>query len=454
MGAINFSISRELLLAIQKEFQYNNFIETGTYLGSTAIWAADYFEKIYTIEIDHEISQRAFYNARSKSNISFIVGDSSIELKNISIALEGSNIYWLDGHWCQEVPKVNCECPLINELNSIFPRISDIVLIDDARFFMGIVPPPHNPSNWPRIDEILLLLNKKYPSHHIVIDVDIIMCLPKDVYTYFEESVRGNLIQLNKPEVTSQVDKSSFFLKAKNNLKQVVKYLLRDKSNNDGIVNDEYLNSQKRLIEYLNCISIGTLVDVGASHGSFIELVRAIHPSSDVIAFEPLKKVYSVLVNKFQHDSTVKLYNLAIGNCKGEIDFFANEYSFSSSVLALGERHIKEFPYAKSVSSQKIEINTLDELITDTQIKRPLFLKVDVQGLEKDVIEGSQRILSHVDYLLIEISFEELYEGQSLFEDINAKLNQLGLFYKGSFGQLYSKTNGQVLQADAIYTRS
>jgi hypothetical protein len=69
------------------------------------------------------------------------------------------------------------------------------------------------------------------------------------------------------------------------------------------------------------------------------------------------------------------------------------------------------------------------------------------------VIEGAVKILSLVDYVLIEVSFEELYEGQSLFEEVNHKLNKLGLFYNGSFGQLYSSSNGKIIQADAFYAR-
>lgn len=92
-------------------------------------------------------------------------------------------------------------------------------------------------------------------------------------------------------------------------------------------------------------------------------------------------------------------------------------------------------------------------MIEEGQIKRPILLKIDVQGLEKEVIEGAIKILSLVDYLLIEVSFEELYEGQSLFEELNQKLNNIGLVYNGSFGQLYSSANGKILQADAFYMR-
>lgn len=453
MGAVNFSISRELILAIQKEFQYKNFIETGTYLGNTAIWASEYFETIYTIEIDHEISQKAFYNAREKHNINFIIGDSSKELRAISNSLKGSNIYWLDGHWCQEVPKISFECPLVYELNSIVPRPDDIILIDDARFFMGVVPYPHDPSNWPTIDEVIFILKEKYPKHRIVIELDIIICVPFEVYKYIEEQVRTGLFLLNKPSESIQHEKKSFFLKAVQYVKKKARTIGAQEYSKPEAIFDDTIHSKKKLEKYLASLKINTLIDVGASHGNFIELVRGIHPSCAVVAFEPLPKPFTVLMNKFPNDQSVKLYNIAIGNKIGEIQFYENDYSFSSSVLRLGDRHIEEFPYAKSVSSKLVQIDCLDNVIEKGQVQGPILLKIDVQGLEKEVIEGAIKILSLVDYLLIEVSFEKLYEGQSLFEEINQTLNSLGLFYNGSYGQLYSSTNGKILQADAFYTR-
>jgi FkbM family methyltransferase len=453
LGAVNFSISRELILAIQKEYQYKHFIETGTYLGNTAIWASDHFEKIYTIEIDHETSQKAFYNARNKNNINFIIGDSSKELNAISSSLSGSNIYWLDGHWCQEVPKISFECPLLDELNSIVARPDDLILIDDARFFMGVVPYPHDASNWPRIDEVLLMLRSKYPEHRIVIDLDIIMCFPLDVYKYFEKNVRAGLIPLKEQSELLKHEKKSLLPRVLAYFKNKIRSFTAQEKIEQNIIFDENTNSKKKFIEFLATQKINTLIDVGASHGNFIELVRSVNPSCDVFAFEPLPNAYKVLINKFQNDHSVKLYNLAIGNKIGEIQFFENEYSFSSSVLRLGDKHIEEFPYAKSVSNRLVHIDCLDNVVLDDQIKRPIILKIDVQGLEKEVIEGAVKILSLVDYVLIEVSFEELYEGQSLFEEVNHKLNKLGLFYNGSFGQLYSSSNGKIIQADAFYAR-
>ncbi|MEO0001040.1 MAG: hypothetical protein RL766_1086, partial [Bacteroidota bacterium] len=106
MGAIEFSAPKKFIYSIQEKFQYTNFIETGTYMGETSIWASTLFKNVFTIEVNPELSQAAVRRAKGKDNISFICGDSSLMLKDISKNLTGTSLYWLDGHWCGGVSKL------------------------------------------------------------------------------------------------------------------------------------------------------------------------------------------------------------------------------------------------------------------------------------------------------------------------------------------------------------
>jgi hypothetical protein len=205
VGAIEFSAPKKFIYSIQEKFQYTNFIETGTYMGETSIWASTLFKNVFTIEVNPELSQAAVRRAQGKANISFICGDSSLMLKDISKNLTGTSLYWLDGHWCGGVSKLTGECPLIAELNSILSRNEDVVLIDDARFFMGVVPQPHDPEEWPRIDQVISLLKIKYPAHEIIIEYDIIMCLPKRIFLAVQNDVRRGSLQVGKNVDNSEV---------------------------------------------------------------------------------------------------------------------------------------------------------------------------------------------------------------------------------------------------------
>ncbi len=453
MGAIQFSIPKQFIQLIQKEFKYDFFVETGTYFGETTIWASEYFANVITIEIDHEIRQTAFFNARERNNIQFIVGDSGVELKNISSSLTGKTIYWLDGHWCQGVNKLSDECPIISELSSILAKEDDIVLIDDARFFMGVVPIPHDHDKWPRIDQILSLLKVKYPLHDVLVESDVIMCLPHHVYLFFVDAVRRNsifspLIRENKSETTVEfirkgLNKISYYLKKLNSKKKVN---LRESK--EGLF--ENLDA---LNPFLRSLKLEMLIDVGASHGNFCSQIKKTNNGVHIFAFEPLRNAFNVLESKFKDDDSVRLYNFALGSSKGKVEFHENDYSFSSSLLKISDKHISEFPYTSKDKLIEIEVDCLDNIIQSSDIKHPMMIKVDVQGFEQEVINGGRLLFSKADYVIIEVSFSELYSNQPLFDDINQLLNNLGLVYSGNLNQLVSVKDGHVLQADAIFIR-
>ena len=57
----------------------------------------------------------------------------------------------------------------------------------DARAFLGPMPPPHDNTQWPRIDEIFLILKEQFPSHLVTIADDVIYCLPPDLIDVFDK---------------------------------------------------------------------------------------------------------------------------------------------------------------------------------------------------------------------------------------------------------------------------
>ena len=456
MGEITFSIPRQLISAIQENFRYKNFIETGTYMGATSIWASSLFEDVFTIEVNPKLSSQAAMFANGKSNIRFIHGDSSTELGKVSEKLEGSSLYWLDGHWCGGVEKLTHECPLIHELTAINKKEQDIILIDDARFFMGIVPPPHKAEEWPRIDEVVSLLKFKYPSHEIIIEYDIIMCLPQAVFGRVQELIReGRLSAVEKIHQVEQHPAAELLKSIIRNLHKILVNLKRGSKFFLSSFNVQHRHpiGETETPSMIASLPINTLIDVGASMGDFIGQMKTVKKDLIVYAFEPIPSVYNQLTERFRSDTNCTCYNFAVGDQDGTVQFHANDYTYSSSVLPMTNAHLKEFPYTRNVSMINCEMRRLDSVLHSSNLQKPIFIKIDVQGFELQVLNGARDILLNADYVLIEVSFVQLYEGQPLFDEINSHLNQLGLFYSGNVEQLISKSNGKILQADALYCR-
>lgn len=180
MGIISFSIPHKLVESLSANNKVTNFIETGTFKGNTAIWAAGIFKNVYTIEIFEEFSKAAAARKDATSNIEFIVGNSKTELPKLASRLKGKSMFWLDGHWCSGAGGKDEECPLIDELIAISKLQDSIILIDDARCFLGPLPPPHNAEDWPRVDEIFSKIASLFPNHHTTVIDDVIVSVPTE----------------------------------------------------------------------------------------------------------------------------------------------------------------------------------------------------------------------------------------------------------------------------------
>jgi FkbM family methyltransferase len=241
-------------------------------------------------------------------------------------------------------------------------------------------------------------------------------------------------------------------------LKNLYRYLNTSKQV-DFSINDKNIQllecqlGEARLKHLLTSVDIKTLIDIGASHGDFMYLVQQAKSNIHIYGFEPIPKVFNSLQERFAGANEIKLYNLALGNFDGVVDFNENDYSYSSSILPIGEIHVNEFPHTRNFKKLEVQITSLDSVFNNKKIERPLLVKVDVQGYEEQVISGGKNTFAHADFVIIEVSFYELYQGQALFERINIELNGLGLFYYGCMSQLSSPIDCKILQQDALFIR-
>ena len=178
MGVVNFGINRELVGTLAKKFNIVNFVETGTYLGETSIWAATLFTEVHTIEISEDIYKTTSAKYKDVANVHFYLGDSKTVLPTIIPKIKGSTLFWLDGHWCGRNTggKYN-ECPIFNELDEAIKAENPAILIDDLRYFLGPNPYDYG-ENYPTLHDIIKFLTKSLPAHFITINDDTLICVP------------------------------------------------------------------------------------------------------------------------------------------------------------------------------------------------------------------------------------------------------------------------------------
>jgi len=201
-----------------------------------------------------------------------------------------------------------------------------------------------------------------------------------------------------------------------------------------------------------NC-GIQTVLDVGAHIGEFAQRIRVILPHADLICFEPLQEPFTKLTERFRGQPNFRAIRCALGEKAGQHEIHHNEYAPSSSLLPMTELHKQSFTFAVKEQTEMIEVRRLSDVVRELDLHDPLLLKLDVQGFEDKVIAGGEDVVARAKIIIIEVSFQTLYEGGPLFDDVYRLLRDHGFTYNGNFEQLSSPRDGRILQADAIFCR-
>jgi FkbM family methyltransferase len=198
---------------------------------------------------------------------------------------------------------------------------------------------------------------------------------------------------------------------------------------------------------------IKTVLDVGAHMGEFACRIRAILPDAGLVCFEPLQHPFSKLREQFEGDPNFRAVNCALGDMAGQFGMHHNEFSPSSSLLPMADLHKKSFPFAVEEKAEVIEVRRLSDVAREMNLQYPLLLKLDVQGYEDKVIAGGEDVVARATIIIVEVSYETLYDGGPLFDDIYRILKARGFTYRGNFEQVLSPKDSRALQGDAIFCR-
>jgi FkbM family methyltransferase len=172
------------------------------------------------------------------------------------------------------------------------------------------------------------------------------------------------------------------------------------------------------------------IIDGGANEGQYgSDLIHeGININNiNIWSFEPLSKPFKKLELKSKEYKGWKVFQYALGDKieKAEINISNNDVS--SSILQMTEGHTFFSPNTYNTGQKElIEVRTLNSIEAELASYKNIFLKIDVQGFEENVLKGASNILSKVVAIEIELSLQETYTGQWLIEEALTSLRQRG----------------------------
>jgi FkbM family methyltransferase len=164
-----------------------------------------------------------------------------------------------------------------------------------------------------------------------------------------------------------------------------------------------------------------TAYDVGANVGEYSKLLLK-HTGMNVLAFEPLPEAFKRLENL--PSSRFEALQIALGRVDAiQMLHFGDNLTEHATLSDEAQRI--DYVGAGNYRSQEVMVRTLDSFLGGLGITPPDFLKIDVEGVEYDVLLGAPLLLRHFPPKCIQIEWNlhQLMTGHTLlhFADLLGK---------------------------------
>lgn len=215
-------------------------------------------------------------------------------------------------------------------------------------------------------------------------------------------------------------------------------------------------NWKRMFVKQLESLNVDVVFDIGSNTGQYAAGLRKAGYRGRMISFEPLSRPFASLERKASKDPLWDCRRYALGDVDGTVSInVAGNAAQSSSVLPMLKSHQDAYPPANYVGVEDVPVYRLDSVAP--QLLRPndiSFLKIDVQGFEKQVLAGSKSTLADSCIgMQLELSFLPLYEGSMLIPEALDWAYSSGFTLTGLLPCFIDPRNGRMLQADGVFFR-
>ncbi len=211
----------------------------------------------------------------------------------------------------------------------------------------------------------------------------------------------------------------------------------------------------RRRLKLLRHHGVDLILDVGADTGEYVTRLRRHGYAGHVVSFEPLASSYAELCRHCAADPLWEAVNMALGDRDGQASLNVAANAHSSSLRGMLAAHVKAAPHSAYVGVEEVRVRRLDTVFAEyRRAAARVFLKVDVQGGEREVLAGAEQAMSAITGVQLEMSLVPLYEGQALFGELLEWMTSRGLVLMSLEPGFTDPRSGQLLQVDGVFFRN
>jgi FkbM family methyltransferase len=203
-------------------------------------------------------------------------------------------------------------------------------------------------------------------------------------------------------------------------------------------------------------LEIDIVLDVGAHEGEFVGFLRDVDFAGQIRSFEPVRSSFEVLTRACAADPKWRGYNVALGAEDGELEMNICSGSVFNSFLTPVKGSARFADNINVLRVEKVPVRRLESVIDDILAERPaarLFLKMDTQGYDLQVVRGAGRRLEAIRALQTELAARSTYTGMPTLPEALSELVGLGFELTGMFPVARELDHLRVIELDCVMCR-
>lgn len=193
------------------------------------------------------------------------------------------------------------------------------------------------------------------------------------------------------------------------------------------------------------------VIDIGANRGQFAQRLRSTGYRGRILSVEPLPEEHAYLLELSAGDAAWEIApRVALGAEDGEITL----YRYADSSLSSALKPASAAAGFADAVEVRTPLTTLDALVRAHAANAGvLFVKVDVQGLEMQVIAGGTETLGKAAGVSVELALQQIYQDEPGYLEVLGALDAYGLV-PVFFSHVTSKRRMRPeMQMDAVLLR-
>jgi FkbM family methyltransferase len=210
-------------------------------------------------------------------------------------------------------------------------------------------------------------------------------------------------------------------------------------------------SEQAFLCDLLKDLRINCFLDVGANKGDYSKHLRMMGYDGYIFSFEPIGEDFEAVSRLARGDALWQSFNYALGSENAKKSF---------NIIKISADKTQYSSFLKPIDttierSEVVEIKRLDSILADLtrQIVEPrIFLKVDTQGYDMEVVKGAEGFLGKIVGIYSEISVTPIYDGMPHYTKVLEYYESLGFSLMNLF--VVSRTSHQsIIEYDCVMAR-